>query len=112
MKTLISKALCLSLLLGAVSTLSRAEVSIFRQLAADSLSQPQGTTYCYTVDTPENEGLIFTGVRGLASNLETGPFGSYRKDCRKAIAGLLCRTTQPDDYGQNPYSGGYRCNVG
>lgn len=64
MKTLISKALCLSLLLGAVSTLSRAEVSIFRQLAADSLSQPQGTTYCYTVDTPGNEGLIFTGVRG------------------------------------------------
>lgn len=64
MKTLILKALCLSLSLGAMSTFSRAEVTVSRQLAADSLSQPEGTTYRYTVDTPENEGLISTGVRG------------------------------------------------
>lgn len=56
--------LCLSLLLGTMSTFSRAEIIVSRQLATDSLSEPKGTTYRYTVDTPENEGLIFTGVRG------------------------------------------------
>ncbi len=56
--------LCLSLLLGTMSTFSRAEIIVSRQLATDSLSKPKGTTYRYTVDTPENEGLIFTGVRG------------------------------------------------
>lgn len=56
--------LCLSLLLGTMSTFSRAEIIVSRQLATDSLLEPKGTTYRYTVDTPENEGLIFTGVRG------------------------------------------------
>lgn len=56
--------LCLSLLLGTMSTFSRAEIIVSRQFATDSLSEPKGTTYRYTVDTPENEGLIFTGVRG------------------------------------------------
>ncbi len=60
MKTSISKTLCACLLLGATNINGRAEEIYPWQLTSDSLLLFEGTTYRYTVDTPENEGLVST----------------------------------------------------
>lgn len=58
--TFLSKTFWLSLLLGTVSINSHAEELYPWQLAGDSLLLFKGTTYRYTVDTPENQGLVST----------------------------------------------------
>lgn len=60
MKTSISKTLCACLLLGVTNINGRAEEIYPWQLTSDSLLLFEGTTYRYTVDTPENEGLVST----------------------------------------------------
>lgn len=60
MKTSISKTLCACLLLGVTNINERAEEIYPWQLTSDSLLLFEGTTYRYTVDTPENEGLVST----------------------------------------------------
>ena len=60
MKTSISKTLCACLLLGVTNINGRAEEIYPWQLTSDSLLLFEETTYRYTVDTPENEGLVST----------------------------------------------------
>lgn len=58
--TFLSKTFWLSLLLGTVSINSHAEELYPCNWAGDSLLLFKGTTYRYTVDTPENQGLVST----------------------------------------------------
>lgn len=52
--------MCACLLLGVTNINGRAEEIYPWQLTSDSLLLFEGTTYRYTVDTPENEGLVST----------------------------------------------------
>lgn len=52
--------MCACLLLGVTNINGRAEEIYPWQLTSDSLLLFEGTTYRYTVDTPENKGLVST----------------------------------------------------
>lgn len=78
--TFLSKTFWLSLLLGTVSINSHAEELYPWQLAGDSLLLFKGTTYRYTVDTPENQGLVSTlpTVTELKKQLADSGVGTFR----------------------------------
>lgn len=78
--TFLSKTFLLSLLLGAASANSRAAELYPWRLTGDSLVLFKGTTYRYTVDTPENQGLVSTlpTVAELKEQLKQAGAGTFR----------------------------------
>ncbi|WP_291529425.1 glycosyl hydrolase family 28-related protein [Bacteroides sp. UBA939] len=80
MKFFLSKILPASLLLGILGTNLYAVELYPWQLTRDSLLLFEGTTFRYTVDTPENEGLVSTllPVAELKEQLVRSGSGAYR----------------------------------
>lgn len=80
MRSILSKTFLLSLLLGVVGTGIQAGELYPWQLTRDSLLLFEGSTYRYTVDTPENEGLSSTlpSVEALKEQLVHSGSGVYR----------------------------------
>lgn len=80
MKTSISKILCVCFLLGVANINGNAEEIHPWQLTSDSLLLFEGTTYRYTVDTPENEGLVSTlpTVMELKEKLVDAGVGTFK----------------------------------
>lgn len=80
MKTSISKILCVCFLLGVANINGNAEEIHPWQLTSDSLLLFEGTTYRYTVDTPENEGLVSTlpTVMELKGKLVDAGVGTFK----------------------------------
>ena len=70
----------MSLLLGVVGTGIQAGELYPWQLTRDSLLLFEGSTYRYTVDTPENEGLSSTlpSIEALKEQLVHSGSGVYR----------------------------------
>lgn len=77
----------MSLLLGVAGASIQAGELYPWQLTRDSLLLFEGSTYRYTVDTPENEGLSSTlpSVEALKEQLAHSGSGIYRSFC-------FCRT--------------------
>lgn len=80
MKFRLSKTFLVSLLLGVAGTYVQAGELYPWQLTRDSLLLFEGTTYRYTVDTPENEGLVSTlpSVAELKEQLARSGSGVFR----------------------------------
>ena len=80
MRSILSKTFLLSLLLGVAGTGIQAGELYPWQLTRDSLLLFEGSTYRYTVDTPENEGLSSTlpSVEALKEQLVHSGSGIYR----------------------------------
>lgn len=64
MKTLILKTSLAFLLIGMTGISGQAREIVSCRSTPDSLNTSEGTTYRYTVDTPEGEGLVSTSTRG------------------------------------------------
>lgn len=80
MKFRLLKTFLVSLLLGVAGTYLQAGELYPWQLTRDSLLLFEGTTYRYTVDTPENEGLVSTlpSVAELKEQLVRSGSGVFR----------------------------------
>lgn len=80
MRSILSKIFLLSLLLGVAGASIQAGELYPWQLTRDSLLLFEGSTYRYTVDTPENEGLSSTlpSVEALKEQLAHSGSGVYR----------------------------------
>lgn len=80
MKSILLKTLFAYLLLGFAGLNLQAGELYPWQLTRDSLLLFSGTTYRYTVDTPENEGLVSTlpSVAELKEQLAASGSGTYR----------------------------------
>lgn len=80
MKFRLLKTFLVSLLLGVAGTYLQAGELYLWQLTRDSLLLFEGTTYRYTVDTPENEGLVSTlpSVAELKEQLVRSGSGVFR----------------------------------
>ena len=80
MKFRLSKTFLVSLLLGVAGTYVQAGELYPWQLTRDSLLLFEGTTYRYTVDTAENEGLVSTlpSVAELKEQLVRSGSGVFR----------------------------------
>ena len=79
MRSILSKTFLLSLLLGVAGASIQAGELYPWQLTRDSLLLFEGSTYRYTVDTPENEGLSSTLPFGRLSSFYFCRTGENRR---------------------------------